>query len=61
MRPRRPVAGNAQIPNRWPIADAAAKHLRRDLATFIEVYGQAMPRQAFLPMLEAGIGPQIFC
>lgn len=54
--PEKARGGNAQIPNRWPIADAAAKHLRRDLATFIEVYGQAMPRQAFLPMLEAGIG-----
>ena len=44
-----------RIPNRWPIADAAAKHLRRDLMTFIDVYGPQMPRQAFLPMLEAGI------
>jgi hypothetical protein len=35
---------------------AAAKCLRGDLATFIEVYGKALPRQAFLPMLEAGIG-----
>ena len=44
-----------RIPNRWPIADAAAKHLRRDLMSFIDVYGPQMPRQAFLPMLEAGI------
>lgn len=44
------------IANRWPIAKAAAKHLRGDLATFIEVYGAAMPRQALQPMLEAGIG-----
>ena len=44
-----------RIPNRWPIADAAAKHLRKDLTTFIGVYGPQMPRQAFLPMLEAGI------
>ena len=48
--------GTPNIPNRWPIADAVAKHLRGDLATFIEVYGTNMPRQAFLPMLEAGIG-----
>jgi hypothetical protein len=47
---------SSQIPNRWPIADAAAKTLRRDLAVFIEVYGSAIPRQAFLPMIEAGIG-----
>ena len=46
----------SQIANRWPIAKAAAKSLRGDLATFIEVYGTALPRQAFLPMLEAGIG-----
>lgn len=46
----------AQIANRWPIAKAAAKCLRGDLATFIEVYGTELPRQAFLPMLEAGIG-----
>lgn len=44
-----------RIPNRWPIADAAAKQLRRDLMIFIGVYGSQMPRQAFLPMLEAGI------
>ena len=48
--------GASQIPNRWPIAKAAAKYLRGDLATFIEAYGAALPRQSFLPMLEAGIG-----
>lgn len=49
-------AEQAQIANRWPVAKTAAKYLRGDLATFIEVYGTALPRQAFLPMLEAGIG-----
>jgi hypothetical protein len=44
-----------RIPNRWPIAEDAAKHLRKDLMCFIDVYGPRMPRQAFLPMLEAGI------
>lgn len=44
-----------RIPNRWPIADAAGMHLRKDLMIFITVYGQQMPRQAFLPMLEAAI------
>jgi hypothetical protein len=48
--------GAASIPNRWPIADIAAKTFRRDLAVFIEVYGATVPRQAFLPMMEAGIG-----
>jgi len=47
--------GDSRIPNRWPIARAAARHLRQDLATFIQVYGEAIPRQAFLPMLESGI------
>lgn len=44
-----------RIPNRWPIAEDAAMHLRKDLMCFIDVYGPQMPRQAFLPMLEAGI------
>ncbi len=51
----RGVGETDRIPNRWPIADAAAKNLRKDLMTFIDVYGPQMPRQAFLPMLEAGI------
>jgi hypothetical protein len=46
---------NERIPNRWPIAEDAAKQLRKDLMCFIDVYGPQMPRQAFLPMLEAGI------
>ncbi len=54
--PGRAAGAAADIPNRWPIAKDAAKHLRRDLATFLEAYGATLPRQAFLPMLEAGIG-----
>lgn len=54
--PDKAAKGNADIPNRWPIAKTAAKYLRSDLATFIEAYGATLPRQAFLPMLEAGIG-----
>ena len=45
-----------RIPNRHPIASQAASALREDLAIFIEVYGDVIPRQAFLQMLEAGIG-----
>jgi len=45
-----------RIPNRHPIAKQAAKSFRDDLAIFIEVYGESIPRQAFLQMLEAGIG-----
>jgi hypothetical protein len=45
-----------RIPNRHPIAGQAASALREDLTIFIEVYGDVIPRQAFLQMLEAGIG-----
>lgn len=44
-----------RIPNRHPIACAAAEALREDLAVFIEVFGLSIPRQSFLHMLEAGI------
>jgi hypothetical protein len=54
--PERAKGAAADIPNRWPIAKTAAKYLRGDLATFIEAYGASLPRQAFLPMLEAGTG-----
>jgi hypothetical protein len=54
--PGRATGPAADIPNRWPIAKTAAKYLRGDLATFIEAYGATLPRQAFLPMLEAGVG-----
>ena len=54
--PDKAAKGAAPIPNRWPIADVAAKTLRRDLTVFIKVYGATVPRQSFLPMMEAGIG-----
>jgi hypothetical protein len=54
--PGRVPGAAADIPNRWPIAKTAAKYLRGDLATFIQAYGATLPRQSFLPMLEAGIG-----
>lgn len=47
--------GGSGIPNRLPIAMDAARNFRQDIATFIDVYGPLMPRQAFLPMLESGI------
>ena len=47
--------GDSRIPNRWPVAMGAARNLRQDLMTFVQVYGPLMPRQAFLPMLESGI------
>lgn len=45
-----------RIPNRHPVASQAADALREDLAIFIEVFGDVIPRQSFLQMLEAGIG-----
>lgn len=45
-----------RIPNRHPIASQAAYALREDLAIFIEVFGDVIPRQSFLQLLEAGIG-----
>lgn len=44
-----------RIPNQQSLARNAAHHLREDLAVFIEVYGSAVPRQAFLQMFEAGV------
>jgi hypothetical protein len=44
-----------RIPNRHPLARAAAESLREDLAVFIEVYGGPIPRQVFLQILESGI------
>jgi hypothetical protein len=45
-----------RIPNRHPLARRAADILREDLLVFIEVYGDSVPRQVFLQMLESGIG-----
>ncbi len=50
------AATDHPIPNRMPLARRAADGLREDLMSFITVYGTHMPRQAFLQMLEAGIG-----
>ncbi len=44
------------IQNRHPIAKRASKTLRDDLTVFIEIYSESIPRQAFLMMLEAGMG-----
>ncbi|MCC6135436.1 MAG: hypothetical protein IT491_08670 [Gammaproteobacteria bacterium] len=45
-----------RIFNRHPLAHRAAEALREDLDVFILAYGDTAPRQAFLQMLEAGIG-----
>lgn len=46
----------ARISNQWPLANHAANTLGEDLRVFIESYGAIIPRQAFLQILEAGIG-----
>jgi hypothetical protein len=51
------VAGksNPRIPNQRPLCESAADALNEDLRLFIMAYGEAVPRQALLPMLEAAI------
>ncbi len=49
-------AAVARISNRWPLANHAANNFGEDLRVFIESYGAIIPRQAFLQILEAGIG-----
>lgn len=44
-----------RIPNQRPLATVASRNLREDLAIFIEVYGNAIPRQAFLQMFESAL------
>jgi hypothetical protein len=43
------------ITNRHPIASLATSYLREDLEVFIDVYGELIPRQPFLQMLEAAM------
>ena len=48
--------GDSGIANRIPLATRAAARIREDLAVFISMLGPLVPRQAFLQMLEAGMG-----
>lgn len=45
--------GARTIPNQRPIAEKAAEHFREDISVFIRAYGNTVPRQAFLKMLES--------
>jgi hypothetical protein len=45
-------SGGGGIPNRQPLAEKAAVDFSEDLRIFLRAYGQAIPRQSFLPMLE---------
>lgn len=42
-----------KILNQHPLAKKAAKLFREDLSVFIQAYGETIPRQAFLQMLES--------
>lgn len=46
---------SATIPNRHPLAMEAANTFRSDFTTFLEAYGDRIPRQALLSMLESCI------
>lgn len=45
----------AQIPNRRPLALGLCDVFRSDFTSFLEAYGEAIPRQALLAMLESSI------
>lgn len=45
--------GANAIPNQRPIAVKATEHFREDISVFIKAYGNTIPRQAFLKMLES--------
>jgi len=44
------------IRNSWSVARVAAEHLREDLSVLLQAYGDRIPRQTFVPMLESMIG-----
>jgi len=49
------------IRNQWPLAGRAAEHLREDLSVFIRAYGEHIPRQPLLQMLEASVSLGLTC
>jgi len=44
---------NQKIHNRYPLARKSAKHFREDINVFLQSYGESIPRQTFLQMLES--------
>jgi hypothetical protein len=44
------------IRNSWSVARVAAEHLREDLSILLQAYGESIPRQTLVPMLESVIG-----
>lgn len=42
-----------KIPNQWPLATQATDTFFEDFNIFLQVYGQTIPRQSLLPMLES--------
>ncbi len=49
------VRGSAQISNQRPISENAARDFSDDIRRFVRSYGAAIPRHAFVDMLEACI------
>lgn len=53
--PTKAYGGAHTIPNQLPVAAKAAKLLLEDFNVFIRAYGDNMPRQSLLPMIETCI------
>lgn len=53
--PLKASGSNPNIPNQRPIATRAAKYFFEDFNTFIRSYGEKIPRQSLLPMIESCI------
>jgi hypothetical protein len=48
--------GSRQIPNQRPIAIKAEEFFRQDIKIFLRAYGDTIPRQTLIKMLESAIG-----
>ncbi|HEX8565191.1 MAG TPA: hypothetical protein VF648_05940 [Pyrinomonadaceae bacterium] len=53
--PVKASGGSHNIPNQLPVATKAAKYFFEDFNTFIRSYGENIPRQSLLPMIESCI------
>lgn len=53
--PTKASSGTHNIPNQLPVAARAAKYFLEDFNIFIRSYGENVPRQSLLPMIESCI------
>jgi len=53
--PTKAYGGKHMIPNQLTVATNAAKHFQEDFNVFIRSYGENIPRQSLLPMIESCI------